>query len=107
MYSPFTGDVEHADRATAAAVMKTINALPEPWLETIDVANAVLYLASDEARYVTGTAYVVNAGQMAPFSAPTPRRSRQKHTTMTDHTAALTVFGSRPCPHPVGRCRGR
>jgi SDR family mycofactocin-dependent oxidoreductase len=38
------------------------NLLPVPWIETEDVANAVLYLVSDKARYVTGTQLVLDAG---------------------------------------------
>jgi SDR family mycofactocin-dependent oxidoreductase len=38
------------------------NALPVSRLDSIDITNAVLYLASDEARYVTGTELVVDAG---------------------------------------------
>ncbi|MGQ0640491.1 MAG: mycofactocin-coupled SDR family oxidoreductase [Gemmatimonadaceae bacterium] len=38
------------------------NLLPVPWIEPEDVANAVLYLASDRARYVTGTTFVIDAG---------------------------------------------
>ena len=38
------------------------NLLPVPWIEPEDVAQAVLYLASDAARYVTGSALAVDAG---------------------------------------------
>jgi (+)-trans-carveol dehydrogenase len=38
------------------------NVLPVPWVEPIDVTNAVLFLASDEARYITGVSLPVDAG---------------------------------------------
>ncbi|GAB3994438.1 mycofactocin-coupled SDR family oxidoreductase [Spirosoma daeguense] len=38
------------------------NLLPVPWVETEDVAAMVLYLASDKARYVTGSQFVLDAG---------------------------------------------
>jgi NAD(P)-dependent dehydrogenase (short-subunit alcohol dehydrogenase family) len=38
------------------------NLMPVPWIETRDVAAAVLYLAGDGARYVTGTTLVIDAG---------------------------------------------
>ena len=38
------------------------NLLPVPWIEPEDVAQAVLFLASDGARYATGSALVVDAG---------------------------------------------
>ncbi|MGW8816103.1 mycofactocin-coupled SDR family oxidoreductase [Gordonia terrae] len=38
------------------------NILPVPWVNPVDISNAVLYLASDEARYVTGVALPVDAG---------------------------------------------
>jgi SDR family mycofactocin-dependent oxidoreductase len=43
-------------------ILKTWNTLPVPWVETVDVANAALFLASDEARYVTGLSMTVDAG---------------------------------------------
>jgi SDR family mycofactocin-dependent oxidoreductase len=41
------------------------NLLPVPWIEPEDVAHAVLYLASDRARYVTGTPFVIDAGLLS------------------------------------------
>jgi len=38
------------------------NLLAVPWIEPEDVANAVLYLASDRARFVTGSQFVIDAG---------------------------------------------
>ena len=50
------------DREGAAQVLLMLNALPVPWVEAIDVSNAVLFLASDESRYVTGLSLTVDAG---------------------------------------------
>jgi SDR family mycofactocin-dependent oxidoreductase len=38
------------------------NLLPVPWVETDDVASMVLFLASEESRYVTGAQFVLDAG---------------------------------------------
>lgn len=38
------------------------NLLPVPWIEPEDVANAVLFLGSDDARFITGSELVVDAG---------------------------------------------
>jgi SDR family mycofactocin-dependent oxidoreductase len=38
------------------------NALPVPMIEAADITNAVLWLCSDEARYVTGISLPVDAG---------------------------------------------
>ena len=42
----------------------TLNALPIPWVEPVDISNAVLWLASDEARYVTGVTLPIDAGEL-------------------------------------------
>lgn len=39
-----------------------VNAMPTPAVEPADVSNAVLFLLSDEARYVTGLQFKVDAG---------------------------------------------
>ena len=39
-----------------------MNALPIPWVDPVDISNALLFLASDEARYITGVPLPVDAG---------------------------------------------
>ncbi len=41
------------------------NLLPVPWIEPCDVAEAVVYLASDRARFVTGSQFVIDAGLLS------------------------------------------
>ena len=38
------------------------NLQPVPWIEPEDVASAVVFLASDQARFVTGSQFVLDAG---------------------------------------------
>jgi NAD(P)-dependent dehydrogenase (short-subunit alcohol dehydrogenase family) len=38
------------------------NLIDVPWVEPEDVANAVVFLASDRARYVTGSQFLIDAG---------------------------------------------
>ena len=38
------------------------NLIPVPWIEPDDVADSVLFLASDRARYITGSQFVLDAG---------------------------------------------
>ncbi len=38
------------------------NLLPVPWIEVEDVADSVMFLASDKARYITGSQFVIDAG---------------------------------------------
>jgi (+)-trans-carveol dehydrogenase len=45
-----------------AALMQESHVLPVPWVESDDVANAVLFLAGDESRCMTGVALPIDAG---------------------------------------------
>jgi len=58
----FEPDNPHPTRESAAPAFQTVNALPVPWVEPVDISNAVLFLASDEARYITGVTLPVDAG---------------------------------------------
>jgi SDR family mycofactocin-dependent oxidoreductase len=61
-YRLFRPDLEHPTRADFEKAAITLNKLPVPAVESIDISNAVLYLVSDDGRYVTGTTHVVDAG---------------------------------------------
>jgi SDR family mycofactocin-dependent oxidoreductase len=41
------------------------NLLPVPWIEPEDVAKAVVFLASDDSRFVTGSQFVLDAGLLS------------------------------------------
>ena len=58
----FVPGIEHPTKEQAAEVFASTNALPVPWVQPVDISNAVLFLASDEARYVTGNELKVDAG---------------------------------------------
>ena len=61
-YRLFRPDLEHPTEADIERAAARINAMPVPWVEAEDVANAVLWLCSEEARFVTGAALPVDAG---------------------------------------------
>ncbi len=44
------------------AVKSAGNLQPVPWIEPEDVADAVVYLVSDKARFITGSQFVIDAG---------------------------------------------
>src|SRR3984957_4849219 len=58
----FDPDNPHPTRESAVPFFQSTNALPVPWVEPADISNAVLFLASDEARYITGVTLPVDAG---------------------------------------------
>jgi SDR family mycofactocin-dependent oxidoreductase len=51
------------ERAPELASLLT-NAMPVEAVDPLDVSNAILWLVSDDARYVTGTVVPVDAGQL-------------------------------------------
>ena len=64
MYHLFCPDIENPTRAEFGAASAATILLPIDWVESIDVSNAVLFLASDEARYITGVALPIDAGAL-------------------------------------------
>jgi len=63
-YGLFAPDLEAHERTRdrLRERFQALNALPIPWVDPVDISNAVLFLASDEARYITGVVLPVDAG---------------------------------------------
>jgi SDR family mycofactocin-dependent oxidoreductase len=62
MYRSFRPDLEKPTRADAEPVFGVQQAMKVNYVEPEDISNAVLWLASDESRFVTGMQLRVDAG---------------------------------------------
>jgi (+)-trans-carveol dehydrogenase len=60
-------DLAEPTMADAAELIGHFHMLPVPYFEARAVSNAVLFLASDEAKYITGAALPIDAGATAKF----------------------------------------
>lgn len=61
--SAFRPDLDRPPtRAEFAEAARSMNMLAVPWVDAVDVANAALFLASDEARFITAVTLPVDAG---------------------------------------------
>ncbi|NLX93669.1 MAG: mycofactocin-coupled SDR family oxidoreductase [Clostridiales bacterium] len=62
--TPMNDGLAEMEGATAIeiATRSAGNLIPVPWIEVEDVANSVLFLASDKARFITGSQFVLDAG---------------------------------------------
>ncbi|WP_026343116.1 mycofactocin-coupled SDR family oxidoreductase [Nocardia sp. BMG111209] len=58
----FRPDLEHPTAEDFKPVAQFMHVLPIGWVEPVDISNAVLFLASDEARYITGLTMTVDGG---------------------------------------------
>lgn len=61
-YRLFRPDLENPTQEDFEVAARTLNKLPIPMVEPVDISEAVLYLVADSGRYVTGTTHVVDAG---------------------------------------------
>ena len=58
----FRPDLEHPTQEDFEEVARSMTGLPTSAIDPVDMSNAVVYLVSDDGRYVTGTTHVVSAG---------------------------------------------
>ena len=60
----FRPDLENPTYEDVKDAFTAFQAIKVPFVEPVDISNAVLYFASDESRYVTGLQHRVDAGSM-------------------------------------------
>jgi (+)-trans-carveol dehydrogenase len=63
LYRMVRPDLENPGPDDLAPFCQAFHTLPIPWVEAEDISNAVLFLASDESRYITGVTLPIDAGQ--------------------------------------------
>jgi NAD(P)-dependent dehydrogenase (short-subunit alcohol dehydrogenase family) len=62
MYDLYCPELNGPSQQDFAARSQASNVLPVPWVEPIDISNAMVFLASDEGRYITGVSLPIDAG---------------------------------------------
>lgn len=68
MYQAFRPDLEDPTFEDAVVAFPAQQAFPIPYVEPSDISQAVLWLASDESRYVTGQQIRIDAGSYLKFN---------------------------------------
>ncbi|NIE66894.1 mycofactocin-coupled SDR family oxidoreductase [Burkholderia sp. Ax-1719] len=62
VYGLFCPDKPNATKEDFAPVSQTMHTLPVPWVDPKDISRAMVFLASDDARFITGVNLPVDAG---------------------------------------------
>ncbi len=62
MYRLVRPDLDDPGREEIAEEFSGRNPIAEPWLDPVDVSNAIVWLVSDHARFVTGVTLPVDLG---------------------------------------------
>jgi (+)-trans-carveol dehydrogenase len=61
-FKMFRPDLENPGPDDMAPICQMFHVMPVPWVEPVDISNAVLFFASDESRYITGVTLPVDLG---------------------------------------------
>lgn len=62
LYQVFRPDLKSPTREDAEVAFPAMQAMPIPYIEPQDVSDAVVFLAGDSSRYITGTQLRIDAG---------------------------------------------
>jgi NAD(P)-dependent dehydrogenase (short-subunit alcohol dehydrogenase family) len=62
----FRPDLENPTLDDCVDAFASIHVMPDvPWIHPIDITNTVLFICSDEAKYMTGAQIPVDVGMLA------------------------------------------
>jgi NAD(P)-dependent dehydrogenase (short-subunit alcohol dehydrogenase family) len=64
-YGLFCPDLENPTRTEVEPRYTAMNQIPVPWIDPAEISRAMLFLASDDARYITGSTVDVDCGATA------------------------------------------
>jgi SDR family mycofactocin-dependent oxidoreductase len=64
IWEVFAPGVENPTEADFGDTFASLNLLPVPWAQPVDISHGVVYLAADESRYVTGVTLPIDSGFM-------------------------------------------
>ncbi|CAJ1586052.1 mycofactocin-coupled SDR family oxidoreductase [[Mycobacterium] wendilense] len=70
MYRVFRPDLDAPGREDAEAAFPAMQPMPTGWVEPADVSSAVVFLASDDSRYITGLQLKIDAGATLSGTVP-------------------------------------
>jgi SDR family mycofactocin-dependent oxidoreductase len=73
IYKTFRPDLENPTREDAELAFTFFQGMPIPYVEPVDISNLVLFLASDESRYMTGQNIRVDAASLLKFAGGMPK----------------------------------
>jgi SDR family mycofactocin-dependent oxidoreductase len=68
MYKQFRPDLDHPTREDAELGFRSMHRMPTTYIQPQDISNAVVFLASEEARFITGLQMKVEAGGLLAAS---------------------------------------
>jgi len=64
--TPMKLDMAEQEGTTLEEIANSkVNLLDVPWVEVEDIVNMVMFLASDKARYITGSQFTIDAGRVS------------------------------------------
>jgi NAD(P)-dependent dehydrogenase (short-subunit alcohol dehydrogenase family) len=67
-WKTFRPDLENPTAADVEGIYRMIHGMPIAYLDAADVSNLIVYLASDESRYVTGQQLKIDAGLLGKLA---------------------------------------